>query len=243
LVIGDGYLKATKSHNYVIGLETTRKDYADHFTNVIQTRFTSLTVQRYQREKSRRFPNGTFTNSTSFIVTTDSKQLYLLLRPYKQRDFHWSIPEIVLQSTEAKRGFLQGIFDAEGSVDVNDATIQLISKHRQNLFQVQRLLAQFSIKSWVMQSRGRLKIYSRGGCIRFQKEIDFRYLPKKTKLAKICKIKYTRAMFEKALSLRQQGYTYRAIATKLGLKDPETVRMWVLGRKQPHSVRYGWETE
>ncbi len=242
LVIGDGSIQATKTRNYRISLETTRKDYADLFEEVLKRRLPSLTAGRGRREKKRQFPNGRITKTPTFTIHASSKQLYEFIRPYKQDDFHWQIPKLALERKDAARGFLQGIFDAEGSVDRTAPSVRLFSKHRGNLLPVRELLKSLGVKSWVRLPRGELRISSRGNCIRFQKEVGFRYEPKRKKLAEICQIKYPPEIVEKARILRQEGHTYKEIATKLGVKHPTSVREWLTGEKLPHSIRHRWVT-
>lgn len=242
LVIGDGFIHATKAKNYKICLETTRNDYADLFARIVKKRFPGLAVCRYRRERTRRFPNGTVVNTPSFVTYVSSKRLYQLLRPFKQEDYHWEVPRLVLVSKDATKGFLQGIFDAEGSVDDNTPSIRLYSKHKENLAQVRNLLSLFQVKSWIKRAGGELRISSKGNCIRFQNWIGFRYGPKAKKLSKVCQVKYASDIVEKAAALRQQGYTYRKIAIQLGVKDPTSVREWLTGEKLPHSVIHAWPT-
>lgn len=242
LVIGDGSIQATKTRNYRITLETTREDYADLFEEILKKRLPSLTVGHYRREKKRQFPNGLMTKTPSFAVHVSSKQLYELLRPCKQDDFHWQIPGLALKRRDFASGFLQGIFDAEGSVYVKRPTVSLFSKHKENLLQVQELPKSFGVKSRIEKRRGELRIVNRGNCIRFQKEVGFRYEPKRKKLAEICQIKYPPDIVKKARALRQKGHTYREIAAKLGVKHRTSVREWLTGEKLPHSIRHRWVT-
>ena len=243
LIIGDGWVHKTRFRNYVVALETTRKDYATLFSRTFHTRFPSLTVFRYERMKKRKFPNGQITNSRSYVTWVNCKQLYLVLRPCKMSDYHWTIPELVLKSKEAQRGFLRGIFDAEGSVDVLSRHIRLCSKHKANLRQVQRLLRVFGVKSYVQGARSELRVVSRGNCILFRREVGFGYLPKRRKLARICKVKYGPKIVDHARRLRLSGLTYSEIAKRLGVASPVSVSEWLRGKKLPYSVRNRWAIE
>lgn len=240
LVIGDGWVNKTKSRNYVIAMETTREDYANLFSRIIRKRFPSLRIFSYRRTKTRRFPDGRLTSSPSIMTWVNCKQLFLVLRPCKLQDFHWIVPEMILQSKEAIRGFLRGIFDAEGCVDVSTRCIALISKHRENLQQIHQLLLEFGIPSHLQKSRNELRVTSRGNCILFQKEIGFGYFPKRRKLAKICKVKYGPNIVSQARELRTGGLTYVEIAKKLGVKSDNSIREWLQGKKTPWAVRNKW---
>lgn len=240
LIIGDGWIEKTKSRNYIIGLETTRRDYANLFSRTLRMRFPTLRIFIYERRKARRFPNGQTYTSSSITTWVNSKQLYLILRPCKLKDFHWTIPDAVFLTKEAQRGFLRGIFDAEGSVDVPDRYLTLASKHKSNLQQVEDLLLRFGVRSWIQKRKSELRISSKNNCIVFRNEVGFGYLPKIRKLAEICTLKYGPDILNQARSLRKRGFTYAEIAERLGVTSEVSVGEWLRGEKLPRSLRYGW---
>ena len=173
LIIGDGSLAKTKSRNHWLVVETTREEMREIAIRAIE----SLGLRAYSREriKIRTFPNGSIYNNLNYYIRTDSKMLYDALRTFKQGGHRWNIPSF-LTTEESLLGFLQGIFDAEGSVDRNGRVITFYSKHLENVKQIRNALKSFNISSRIYSDRDRwrLRICRSEDRKRFSRLIGFR---------------------------------------------------------------------
>ena len=182
VILGDGYIWRMQSGGYVIGLDTPEEYYADLFADTLAKRFPGLWVRKYFRRRNR-LRNGKEFVEEVYTVRAVSRFLYDFLRPHKQHDFHWTIPSSIRKSRACIRGFLQGIFDAEGGVQTSVPRICLTSKHWRNLSPVRGLLREFGIESRLYRDRNcsRLFISRRKNMVLFGDEIGFR-LPRKQQL-------------------------------------------------------------
>lgn len=191
LILGDGFLFETKTRNYRVSLETTKPDFAQYVAGVFEKACPALIVHRWSRIHTRKFPNGIIKTDSGYVVEVNSKILYEAIRPFKQKDFIWRIPTFLI-SYKSQIGFLRGIFDAEGSIgayntnkgDLRYHHISLSSKHRGNLIPIQDLLLSLGILSHLYTSKNisALEITRRIEATKFQKLINFGFLPKKERL-------------------------------------------------------------
>jgi len=179
IILGDGYIWRMQSGGYVIGLDTPEAFYAALFASTMAKRFPGLWVRQYFRRRNRFFRSGKFVEEV-YSVRAVSRFFYDFLRPHKQPDFHWTIPFSIRESHACIRGFLQGIYDAEGGVQTSGPRICLTSKHSQNLSPVEDLLQEFGIESRLYRDRNcsRLFIWRKKSMRLFGDEIGFR-LPRK----------------------------------------------------------------
>ena len=179
VILGDGYIWRMQSGGYVIGLDTPEAYYATLFSNTMAKRFPGLWVRQYFRRRNRQFKGKEFIEQV-YTVRAVSRFLYDFLRPHKQPDFHWTIPSSIRESQACTRGFLQGIFDAEGGVHSSRPRICITSKHWQNLSPVRELLQEFGIESrgYLDRNCSRLFIQRKKALVLFRDEIGFR-LPRK----------------------------------------------------------------
>src|SRR5947199_5467907 len=147
IVLGDGYIWRMQSGGYVIGLDTPEEYYAALFCSTMAKRFPRLWVRQYFRRRNRLRNNIKFVEEV-YTVRAVSRFLYDFLRPHKQPDFHWTIPVSIYESQACMRGFLQGIYDAEGGIQTSGGPrLCLTSKHRQSLSPVGYLVREFWIES------------------------------------------------------------------------------------------------
>lgn len=175
VILGDGYIWRMQSGGYVIGLDTPEVYYADLFGSTMAKRFPGLWVKRYFRRRNRLMNGREFVEEV-YTIRAVSRFLYDFLRPHKKQDFHWTIPSSIRTSRACTRGFLQGIFDAEGGVQKSGPSICLTSKHRSNLSPVRGLLQEFGIESRLYRDYNctRLFISRRKVMVFFGIEIGFR---------------------------------------------------------------------
>lgn len=193
LVIGDGSIFKASSGNYIIQLVTTRKEFRDHFVESALKVSKLLKSYLYEHEGTRRFPNGSVRTDVMYYARIDSKVIHDALRPFKQSDYHWQVPSF-LSTKEAKRGFLQGIFDAEATVFMHKnkagcGNVTIASKHKSNLLQIKQLLGGFGVESYfdgegLGLSTTRLKISNRRNLSAFARTIGFKLKGKQEKLLK-----------------------------------------------------------
>jgi len=186
LIMGDGCIYKQKTRNYTLSFASTRKDFIEYCSSCIRAPFPNLTLHRYNYVLTRKFPNGSERSDMNFTVITNSKQLYSSLRPYKFAPYQWRIPKF-LNTLEAIKGFLQGIFDAEGCVSKD--RISLSSICLEGLQEVGDKLSLFNINpkfyAYNNQSgntQNLMNIYGKAQIRKFRDEIHFGYLPKKERL-------------------------------------------------------------
>jgi len=196
LILGDGYISTSKSHNYTIALKTTKADFAQYFAGLLEKTFSSLTIRRLLKICTRKFPNGSIKTDINYLVLTDSKMLYEVIKPFKKRDYHWEMPNFLMTS-DSQRGFLRGIFDAEGCVSTCHANkkglyyceITLGSKHKDNLIPIQELLFNFGIQAKLYNRNNvlfsTLEIHKKEELVKFQKLINFGYKLKSERLEEL----------------------------------------------------------
>lgn len=179
VILGDGYIWRMQSGGYVIGLDTPEVRYAALFASTLARRFPGLWVRQYFYRRNRLLNKREFVEER-YTVRAVSKFIYDFLRPHKQPDFHWTIPPSIYQSARCVRGFLQGIYDAEGGIQASGPRICLTSKHETNLLPVGGLLHEFGIESRLYRDRNcsRLFIWRRKNMLLFRDKIGFR-LPRK----------------------------------------------------------------
>jgi hypothetical protein len=182
LILGDGSLNQTKNRNYRIDLETTDPELADAFKK--SAKELGLNVLQYKRRKIREL-NGRIYDSETFCYSFNSKIMYNLIRPFKQRNSKWFVPKF-LTTRESLMGFLRGIFDAEGSVSRKQ--ISIVSKDRNNLLQVKNILESLDIKCGKIcsdRSCYKMRLYGQA-LLRFHNLIGFGLPRKSSRLEQIC---------------------------------------------------------
>jgi len=181
LVLGDGSLASAKTRNYQIAVESTKKELRRQFIKAVRKISPAVAVFQRQGRVSRSFPNGVRREDMHYSAVINSKKLYQVLRPFKKEDSIWEIPTF-LTSRASLRGFLRGIFDAEGCVVLNSSRgrwypfLVLSSKHQSNLNPIAWLLLRFGIFSHTRRTwagRFELKISDRDSLKRFAKFINF----------------------------------------------------------------------
>jgi len=162
---------------YLLFFTTSEKSTCDLFVSLAR-RLGSRPYARRDHGRLRRFPNGRTISTPYWSIAISSKLFYNALRPFKLADSHWIIPDFLRK--EGLRGFLQGIFDAEGSCASRG--VLLYSKHGSNLEQVARALNIFGIQSYVRQMHMKdgqqmwqLSIYGKEEIKRFIDKIGFRF--------------------------------------------------------------------
>lgn len=247
LIIGDGWIVHTKANNYLIGLESTNKQYVLHAAKCFHKAFPKIYSKIQERVKTRPFPNGAVLTSKSWTLIANSKTLFGVLRSAKLRDFHFAIPS-VLTTISSKVGFISGLFDADGGVSRyaerrSQWAIFLVSKHHENLELIRSLLAQFRISSKLYgderNNKFELRIRERVSKARFCKIIGFRLKSKQNKLESLLGheesylpgYRYRKAVFDLAVVLLKRRWSSTrvsyAIRRQLGTNvPPATVRYW-----------------
>lgn len=185
LILGDGSLYfSKKTHNYEIAFGTTKKEFVGIIVDAIQC--VGLRTWLRDEIKTRKFPNGQVRTDLSYWVKSNSKILYDALRPYKREDYKWGIPTF-LNTNESLLGFLQGIFDAEGSIFTSrkNKYILLASKHQENLLPIKELLYRYGINGHIYSRNKKchvLHIADRESRTHFRNLIGFKLPSKKERL-------------------------------------------------------------
>ena len=146
-LIGDGALIHHKrSRSRYISLSSTVRDgiVAQFFESGKRLNLNPIWLEYWQSKRK---------NIRAYRVIIYSKILYEFFRPYKLDDFRFDVPPFIYQTEDALRGFLQGFFDAEGTVYLNDRerkyAIQASSKHKESLKKIKECLKLLDINSTI----------------------------------------------------------------------------------------------
>jgi intein/homing endonuclease len=99
-------------------------------------------------------------------------------------------PQIIKSSRKVKASFLQGVFDGDGSAFFNKKhhirTIELTSGSMEFLSQIQSLLKEFGINSWIKNKERKLVISNKDGIKKFFIFINFKHPHRRKKLLQMC---------------------------------------------------------
>lgn len=109
-----------------------------------------------------------------------SKSLYNELTQKRKEYLH-----ILQEPTAYQLGFLQGIFDAEGSVDKKRYFIRVSSQNKKTITVIKTLLKKFGLcigKPYYVNTVTVLPLYGKENVKKFHKIIDFRHTEKKNRL-------------------------------------------------------------
>lgn len=234
VVLGDGSLIFSRKikRNTKIRFGSTKKEFIALAESAIKRVFPELHLCRWTKYETRKFPNGTVRTDWKYYVDIHSKILYDALRPFKLPDSRWNIPSF-LTTRNSILGFLQGLFDAEGHFSVKSRHIGLTSKHRENLSQIQSILSELGIRSFIYnhQPGYRLLIFDGLSKRRFANLINFKIAYKREALREDLG-KYRRYSRPKGaadkflpdmIKLRKQGCTYEQITKLIGVP---TMTVW-----------------
>lgn len=229
VVIGDGYLN---SIHYVIEVGSTSSDtIVKCFKN--SAKKLNLNPSKIYENNSKDKPK-----CRCYVC---SKILYNALRPYKQKDFHWSIPEF-LTTKESQLGFIGGLFDAEGHVAKYE--LNMGSKHREGLEQVKELLLKFGFKYGKINIRKcsnsfRLEIFGLKNHKLFLDKIELKL--KKRRLKEVLKPKLDRINLikwqkGKMVELYKLNYSDHKICKIIGVNRVTIINWRRKYRLNPHLI-------
>ena len=225
LIIGDGWIYRQKSRNYIIAVESTKKDIINQFAkSAIRLGLNPSRI--YIREKTRKFPNGEIRTDILYKVIVNSKILYDAIRPYKQNDFRWGIPKF-LTTEESLFGFIGGFFDAEGSTTQEGIIIG--SKWNENLINLKELLRKLGfIYGKISVKDGRL--FAEKPELRLKKEKIFSLLQDRPRY-------YLREEYEKVMNLRKE-YSWGGVRISKLIGIPvSTIEDWIYKGKKPWELK------
>ena len=183
LIAGDGCIyRYTKTRNHLVYFVSTKKE----FISLAKNAMTKIGLHPFLRERvvTRRFPNGTVKTDLHYILISNSKILYEALIPFMRPKSPWHVPNF-LTTNDSLLGFLEGIYDAEGSVGSHQVT--LFSKFRESLEMLSKILERFLIPTRIYIKHGGfdLHIGRRFYLEKFSKLVNFRLSWKKKKLEEI----------------------------------------------------------
>lgn len=156
LVLGDGTVFCKNSHHR-ISIKSTKTQILEQFEKY--AKLFGLRPYWFTDVETRKFPNGTVRTDRMWMVSVSSKVLSEALKQCKKEDYFFHIP-VFLNTKESLWGFIEGFFDAEGSVHYDVrlkngiCSLSVSSKHRQNLSPIQQLLFEFGIRSVIYAMKG-----------------------------------------------------------------------------------------
>lgn len=195
LVLGDGYVFAKKSRNYGIGVATTDPELRELFSQLVES--FSLTPITYER-KDEREKWGKKYVQTVLECETNSKTMYSFFNEIKLNDHRWIYPE-EMDCEEFRKGFLRGMFDAEGTINLSEREKRRLphpriwfgQKHSECVNVICNLLQQLEIESNVYREPDffRLDIYRINSVRRFYTQVNFGLPRKKKKLEEYAELR------------------------------------------------------
>ncbi len=166
----DGVLYYSRKKNaYILEIEQDNKEWLE----TIQKAFL-VAYNKYCKIDKKK--------SGYFRLSCYSKKVYKDLIE-ERKDFS----RILKKSKYYKIGFLQGVFDAEGSVHNNRLCVRIYSKNKKLILTIQRLLEQLTITTGKIHVDKRtnvlmLPIYGKQNLKKFHKLINFNHVPKEYRL-------------------------------------------------------------
>lgn len=241
VVLGDGHVdNYIKSYRTMVG--STKPDIVDIFIESAN-RLNLKPIKYITKPHYIKAPNGLSKWGRYYWGIIYSKNLYNALKPYKQKDYHWEIPKF-LTTEESQLGFIGGLFDAEGCV--GERTLNISSKHKENLEPVKNLLLKFGFKFGkisLTKDKNYYKLNISGLNIKlFYDLIELRLKKEKLKCflqkANWIMWKYSKEDYEKVMKLREKtGWGRIKISKATGL-SPSTVGRWINCGMKPLRVYY-----
>jgi len=189
LVLGDGCLQLTgKAPNKSkrIGFYSTDPDLIQLFSEAGKT----ILPEGHLGGTWRRKSSGFRVTKPLRQVWVYSRELYDLLKPWRQPHTGWQIPSF-LTSPESIKGFLQGIFDTDGGITYGKVAkaVKLTCKSEASLNQVAEVLHHYGIRSYVNKNGNSFNLTIKGCAAinKFASCIGFRLPRKKDKLLSLVK--------------------------------------------------------
>lgn len=179
VLCGDGYIRITKTGQYLVGLDVCDEDFADKFRECL-TNVYGLTPSKNKRiVKSTNLcknPKPRYIiNLTSKLVVKD---LLKYSKSFKTRK--WDVPNELFESkSEIVSAFIKGLFDSDGSISLrkpNGAYLYVCSANAKSLFKIKDLLKyKFKINLSIVNGDSviKLKSSSRENIQRFYHNIGF----------------------------------------------------------------------
>lgn len=243
VTLGDGCVTRGSAGNYKIIAASSRPEIVDLFYESAK-RLGLHCLYGIRKSKAKGYSK---VDGIRYDATVLSMDLYYQLRPCKQDDFTFYVPQIIYSNNEMISGFLQGFFDAEGGVyksstSKNGYNISCWSKHIENLMQVKTLLKMLGIESYLhrddRKSRNtvssRLTLSDYGNRMLFKEFVGFRIKRKQDRLDNmqkpVCaKYHYTDEQYNRVLELRLKGLKYEEIVKETGVKY-STLARWCEGK-------------
>jgi DNA-binding transcriptional regulator WhiA len=235
IVLGDGWVN---KKGYSIEVGSTVPEIVDAFRDVcklLNLPFKYVARNCKVRPKNKR--------GITIRCTVVSKKINGFLRNYKKPDFHWEIPQMVIENEDMLTGFMQGIFDAEGGVYLYKkgmCTIELSSKHESNLKQVQKYLyKEYYISSSIIDSQTRtaakLCINEYTNRNEFKEQIGFRLKRKQDKLDCMTRKRkiYSTKTYLYVLMLLDRGFSTKEIIKRAKV-EKHIIYAWRDGKIPPY---------
>lgn len=236
LILGDGYIAKTKTTGYRIAVESTRPETVNAYCNsakALGLHCNYLVWHHKWRGETR----------IRYLASVYSKRLYDFFRLLKGKDSQFTLPPLVFQNQQCLCGFLQGYFDAEGTVWIGPrgkVAIEAYSKQASNLMQIQSCLDLLKIECYIINSKNktaRIVITDYDSRIKFKELISFRLSSKQIKLEAMRPLqreRHSAEIYSETMHLINQGYTYPQIQAELGV-NRNTIAGWKFG-KRPRTV-------
>ncbi len=164
--IEDGCIYHTKKNEYIIEIDQKNLQWLEYIQKVLRC---------LNKKSSIRKIKGKY-----FRLTCYSKDLYEIISEYKKNH-----RKILRKGRTFQKSFVQGFYDAEGSVHRKRYQISIFSKKRDSLYIVRTILKDSGIKTGKINlSKGvyNLPIYGKENIMKFKQKIDLRHKEKLKKL-------------------------------------------------------------
>jgi len=214
-----------------VGLETIDQDFAEEFKNRME-KVTGIKCKLILFNPKN--PNWRRTHRVILFSRRFRDFLESFGVPFGEEE--WRIPQSIMQAQDdnIKVAYLRAIFDSQASVD---KCISVEVKNLEGLKQVQKLLENFHLRTYLVERSDRkgmciLWITGRSSLEKLFLKIGFTIRRKCEKLEKkLQKCRYERTptrevskLLPEMIRLRKLGFSYKQIARNLGVN---TATVWV----------------
>jgi len=224
-ILGDGCLAKDRIQMGVIDF-----DFAKEFQKKLENCFNKKANINIKIIKNTKRKN-------QFIVTLCSVEIVNYMKKLLK-----SLEWINFKSKSFKRGFLRGMFDSEGSIDMDSRTFCFSNANEKILSLFRNLCLDFGIKVTKIRGKGSRKhidIYPIKDRYLFYKSIGIT-IERKRKLFEneIIKRKKLNERYKSVLSLNKLGLGYRKINKIYPELSGRTILHWYKGEKTPYCNKF-----
>jgi intein-encoded DNA endonuclease-like protein len=134
VLCADGTIEWRREYgNYWIALETVDDEFADKFLYTLST-LTDGNLKSYQSK--RRYRGKKYITNNVVLRGKRFVKSFIDKWGVKAGTYTWRVPKLALKNQDFRRGFLQGFFDGDGSVNLRIRTHKNGSKQKRRSLRI-----------------------------------------------------------------------------------------------------------